>query len=210
MSDKNIAQVRSFIAIDFPSDLLQRLAQVMTLLDQNIRLRQDHPNLKYTYVRWVKIENMHLTLKFLGDVESKRIKSLGEVLKGCVEKMASFDLIVRGLGAFPRPAHPNVIWAGIEDSSSLMLLQKNLDDKLATCGFPPEERPFRAHLTLGRVARNLLPRDERAVAGALIQILGLGEPILFGGAHIDMVHLYRSDLEREGAYYTRLFSVALQ
>lgn len=210
MSDKNVAAVRSFIAIDFPSDLLQRLAYVVALLDQNIRVRPDHQNQKFTYVRWVKIENIHLTLKFLGDVESRRIKSLGEVVKGCVEKRGAFDLVVRGLGAFPRPAHPNVIWAGIDDSPALIQLQKDLDDKLATFGFPPEERPFRAHLTLGRVARNLLPRDEQAVAGALIQMLASSEPILFGWAHIDMVHLYKSDLEREGARYTRLFSAAMQ
>ena len=210
MNDKNIAQVRSFIAIDFPLDLLQRLAQVIALLDQNIRIRQDHPNQKFTYVRWVKMDNLHLTLKFLGDVESRRIKSLEDVIKGCVEKRSAFDIIVRGLGAFPRLTHPNVIWAGIEDSPALMQLQKALDDKLATCGFPPEERPYRAHLTLGRVARNLLPRDERSVAGALVQMLSPEGQILFGGAHIDMVHLYRSDLEQEGARYTRLFSVAMQ
>lgn len=210
MSETNIERVRSFIAIDFPSDLLQRISQVGFQLDQIIRSRQDHTQGKRSDIRWVKKENIHLTLKFLGDVPSSQIEKIQQGIIDCTEKRDTFDLHVRGMGAFPRPAHPNVIWAGIEESHDLLQLQKDIESRMAVCGFPPEERPFRAHLTLGRVARNLAPQEERTIADALTELLSSAEQTMFGSAHIDEVHYYRSDLEREGPRYTRLFSAALQ
>jgi 2'-5' RNA ligase len=209
MSEKKIENVRSFIAIDFPKDLLQRLAQVVVLLENNIHSPQNNPQIRSACVRWVKIDNMHLTLKFLGDVASNRIASLEQVLKRSVEKKNTFDLTVRGLGAFPRPTHPTVIWAGIDESPALSGLVNELESQMANCGFAPEERAFRAHLTLGRVARNLPPHESRAVAVALLELLPSAGQTIFGRAYIDRVHFYRSDLDRDGARYTRLFSVAL-
>lgn len=201
--------MRSFIAIDLPKDLLQRLAQVAVLLDHKIHSPQNHPQVRSSCVRWVKIENIHLTLKFLGDVASNRMGSLEQALKHSVENKNAFDLTVRGLGAFPRPTHPNVIWVGIEESPALSILVNELESQMANCGFPREERPFQAHLTLGRVARNLPPHETRAVTVALIELLSTAGQTIFGRAHIDRVHFYRSDLDRDGARYTRLFSAPL-
>ncbi len=210
MSESRIERVRSFIAIDFPPDLLQRIARVGFQLDQKIRTHQDRTQARRSNIRWVKMENIHLTLKFMGDVPSNQIKQIQQGLVDCAGKRDAFDLNVCGLGAFPRPAHPNVIWVGIEESQALLQLQKDIEEQMAACGFAPEERSFTAHLTLGRVARNIVPQEERSIAGALTELLSSEGQTLFGSAHVSEVHYYRSDLERDGPRYTRLFSAALQ
>jgi 2'-5' RNA ligase len=102
-------------------------------------------------VRRVAPRNLHLTLKFLGEVEEARLPDVTSVL--CAASLATkpFDLVVRGVGAFPPHGAPRVIWAGCAGGAELDGLQRRVEDALATLGFPRDDRPFHPHVTLARI-----------------------------------------------------------
>lgn len=181
--------MRAFIAIELPESLKQTLARVQRQLECAER------------VAWVKPANMHLTLRFLGEVAESRIDDL----KVCMERAAaysSFELVPKGLGAFPNLHRPRVFWAGIEDKSrSLTELQKRLQAELEQAGFGREDHPFSAHLTLGRVKDS----GTRTTQEALRRLDFSAPPF-----KVAEIVLMRSDLRPQGSLYTRLAAARLK
>lgn len=149
-------------------------------------------------VVWVAPDNFHLTVKFLGAVGAQRLPDLERALGEAVAGVSPFDLTLRGLGAFPSAARPRVIWAGTaEGAAELADLAARVERTLSPLGFPAEERPFSAHVTLGRVRtprRN--PRLAQALAAsASVELLCVP---------VARVSLMRSDLSPRGARYSEL------
>ncbi len=188
--------VRAFIAVDLDAEVVARLAQVLDDLRREIG---DHS------VRWVPAENIHLTLKFLGDVSVNNLPLLQNALSAEAHKRSAFALSVGGLGAFPRESQPRVLWVGVEAPAVLMSLQRGIEVRMERLGYARERRTFEPHLTLGRVSRNADVHDIRRVA-RLLQEYKLG---FLGVSEVKAVHLFRSDLRPGGAVYTRLFSAPL-
>jgi 2'-5' RNA ligase len=188
--------IRAFIAIDLPVDLQKRLDQVSASLKQSI---------DRSAIRWVTSGNMHLTLKFLGDVSVTSLNLVKETIRAVALEHHCFDFSVGGLGAFPTSKRPRVIWVGIEAPPELGNVQSALESRLSRLGYPLEERPFSAHLTLGRVARTADPQDIQKIAQS-IQATRIG---FLGAVQVQQLHLYQSDLNPSGAVYTRLFSATL-
>lgn len=154
-------------------------------------------------VAWVAPENLHVTLKFLGEVDEARLPSLREALAGAAAPVPPFDLAVRGLGAFPSVGRPRVIWAGLgEGADAAAELARRVDEALASLGFPREDRPFAGHVTLGRVRE---PRRHPALTAAIEA--GGGRD--FGLVRVDAAALMQSRLSPHGARYTRLESAPL-
>lgn len=153
-------------------------------------------------VSWVAAENLHLTLKFLGEVEPGRLDGVATALAGVVTAAPAFPLALRGLGAFPSPTRPRVIWAGVTDAVEVVQLAARVEEALAQLGLPREGRPFSAHVTLGRVRE---PRRDPVLAAGLAE--GAGRE--FGAFRVDQVALMRSDLSPRGARYTALGSWVL-
>ncbi len=157
-------------------------------------------------VGWVRPENLHLTLKFLGHVS---LETLARVEAGLAEAAADqhpLALAFAGLGAFPSIERPRVIWAGIvEGDEALVTLQARIEATLARQEIPREERPFHPHLTLGRV------RESRQ-ARPLVSAVRAREKVPFGSQKVPAIHLMRSDLHPHGARYTilRTFPLAAQ
>jgi RNA 2',3'-cyclic 3'-phosphodiesterase len=152
-------------------------------------------------VAWVARDNLHLTLKFLGGVEPDRLDTLAEALVAAVARHPGFDLVVRGLGAFPSRTRPRVLWAGVDaGGAALATLAAGIDDAIEPLGFAREARPFSAHVTLGRVRE---PRSDPRLAGALT----LDE--VFGRQRVLRVSLMRSELSPRGARYTELAAAPL-
>ncbi len=189
--------VRAFIAVDLADEVLARLAQVIDRLRREIGEQT---------VRWVPPENIHLTLKFLGDVSVKNLPLVQDALRQEVAGRRAFALSAGGLGAFPKLSRPRVLWVGVEAPDELFSLQRNIEMHMERLGYAREGRPFAAHLTLGRVARSAGAADVRRVAQA-VQEHKLG---FVGVSQVEAVHLFRSDLRPGGAVYTRLFSVPLE
>jgi len=189
--------IRAFIAIDLSTEIQQALEQVSTQLKGQSR---------GVPVRWVPVKNIHLTLKFLGDVSLANLEVLESILLTEAARCAPFDVSINRLGAFPSTRRPRVIWVGVEAQAELGQLQRALDEATIRLGYTPEERGFSPHLTLGRMSRNA----NNVEVGRIGQIIDQSEVGHLGTMRVQAVHLYRSDLQPTGAVYTRLYSASLK
>ena len=151
-------------------------------------------------VAWVAEANLHVTLKFLGQIEAGRVAPIAEALGAVASRTPSFELAVRGLGAFPTPVRARVVWVGLEPIGPLAAVAAELDTALGTLGIPRESRPFAAHVTLGRVRES---RRNLGLADALAR------PAECGRLPVTRLSLMRSELHPRGARYTELTSVVL-
>ena len=188
--------IRAFIAIDLSQEILERIDQMS--LDLRSRLEE-------VPVRWVPADNIHLTLKFLGNVSTANLEMLKEILENVVANHHECDISVGGIGAFPKPHNPRVNRVGMEIPQELVSLQHNIEIETARLGYSREHRPFSAHLTIGRVSRNASTQDAHAIA----EILDSYKVGFLGATRITSVYLYRSDLKPDGAIYTPIYSAAL-
>lgn len=152
-------------------------------------------------VAWVARDNVHLTLKFLGAVEAARRDAVAGALSDAAAGCSCFDLTVRGLGAFPTPKRPRVLWAGLDEGAAqAAALARRVDEALVALGFAPEPRAFTAHVTLGRVRA---PRANPRLAEAL------AASGTFGRQRVDRLVLMRSQPSPRGPCYTELAAAPL-
>lgn len=190
-------QIRTFIAVDLPQPVLDIIEK------ESFRLQKI---LSKDLIRWVSIENIHLTLKFLGNTPTTHIDFLKQILLRVADSHAAFDLQIQSIGSFPSLKLARVIWLGILTSAALTSLQKEVDGAVTKLGYEKEARAFSAHLTLGRVKQNIQLSDLQKIRSAL-ETFQLGKIPL---AKVDSLHLYQSDLHANGSLYTKLFSVMLK
>jgi 2'-5' RNA ligase len=156
------------------------------------RLRHTVPDARAS---WAREENLHLTLKFLGDTPVSKVAALSTAIERTAAKVPSFDANVGGCGAFPLRGQPRVLWIGIEDpAGSLAKLSGALEDECEQAGFSREERPFHPHLTVARLRQ---PHGARQLA-ELHNEMGF-DPVLLS---VRDVCLIRSELRSEGSRYT--------
>lgn len=188
--------IRAFIAIRLSAEVLHGLDQ--TLVELKKRLPK-------APVRWVPPQNIHLTIKFLGDVSVASLDLLTQMLQTEALRHTAFEFSVGGIGAFPSVRRPRVVWVGVDAPPALGALQHGVEAEMARLGYEPEGRDFSPHLTLGRVNRNAGPAELRDLSG-LLESYRLG---LLGTVGVDAVHLYRSDLQPGGSVYTQMFSANL-
>ena len=175
--------MRLFIAVPLPPAVRTAIADVLRRLKA-----RDWP------VRWVRDEGIHVSLKFYGEVTSDRVGAIGEMLDFAARGMAPMVLTPAGAGVFPAGGRPRVIRLDIEAAAELELLQDRIERGSDELGFPPEGRPFRPHVTLGRVREgHRLPDDWQRVLSGVPQ----------GAAFLaDRVVLYESQLSPNGPTYT--------
>ena len=179
-------KIRTFIAVPLSHDLINNLGKIITTLQPLSK-----------GIKWVKPNSIHLTLKFLGNLEIEErervIRSMNDLFKS---RYDMFNLIASGLGAYPNIRRPRVFWVGIkgEDVEKLLLLQRDIENKLAKEGFQKEGRRFSPHLTLGRVkyADNMEKLIDKTLA---YNFPDTEFPV-------ENVHIMRSDLKPSGAVYS--------
>lgn len=185
--------IRAFIAIKLPEFVLVKVVEVQNLFKS-----------KGIHITWVKPEKVHLTLKFLGDIEPSDVELIVSAISECTKHNDPANLFVKGAGVFPDLRRPRVLWLGIGgDIQKLIAFQKNLDERLfdASNGrFKPEERPFKGHLTIGRIKDKI---NSDSLINALRQI-GLTET---GAFKADALHLIQSRLTSSGPVYTTLKNI---
>ena len=189
-------RLRAFIAVDLPPAAREAVEGVTR------RLRAGAGD----GVRWVRPEGVHLTLKFLGDVDAGSVPSISQALGRAAASAAPFDLFLDGVGAFPNARRPRVVWVGLGGGlEPLAGLQQSIEEELEALGFAGERRAFIPHLTLGRVRDGISTTQGRALSEALG---GVGvQP----GVKLPVreVSLIKSDLRPSGAVYTRLHAAKL-
>lgn len=189
--------IRTFIAIELNDALHHALGEV-----QN-RLKRDHVA---RLVRWVAPESIHITLKFLGDVDAKQLPALHDALIKACANTPPFVLTLAGLGAFPNTKRPNNLWVGAAGQVEVAAqLAQKIDEACAAFGFARETRPFTPHLTLGRVKKDVSP-SERASIGAMVEAARVNT---LGELHVDHVSVIKSELRPSGSVYTRLYAIEL-
>ncbi|HYF91197.1 MAG TPA: RNA 2',3'-cyclic phosphodiesterase [Symbiobacteriaceae bacterium] len=148
-------------------------------------------------VKWVPAHQFHFTLKFLGEVEAAAAARAMAAVRRAAAGAAPFSAAMRGLGCFPGPVRPSVLWAGVaEGADGLGQLAARVEQELAREGFPPERRPFKPHLTLGRV------REGAFVPRAAVEALAEAERQDFGRFGVERLVLMKSELTPRGPIYT--------
>jgi RNA 2',3'-cyclic 3'-phosphodiesterase len=184
--------IRCFLAIELPEAIRRKIEEV-----------QKELKLSHADVRWVNPQNIHLTLKFFGNIDESRIDPIGKSLEGLIQTTPSFSLSIRGMGSFPHLKKPRVIWMGLNEGKEVLVaLQKRVDEGLKKIGFEPEERDFHPHLTLGR-AKSDRGRDE------LIGRMEKYQEEEFGNFRAERFVLFKSELRPSGPIYTRLRELKL-
>jgi len=177
---------RVFIAIELPASVRQKLTAHIG------RLRESVPEASAS---WSREGNLHLTLKFLGDTPVSQIETLSQAAKRAATEVSSFELIVKGCGAFPPRGQPRVLWIGIEDpSGQLGQLHRALEDECAHAGFGREQRPFHPHLTIARLRK---PHGSRQLAVMHEEIGFEAETV-----SVSALAVVRSELRSEGSTHT--------
>ncbi len=184
-AEKNI---RAFLAIEPPEDVLQAMVRLQEKLKREISGK----------ISWTRPQGQHLTLKFFGDISTEDVKNISAAVQNRVAAGLSLNLKIEKLGVFPDARKPRVLWCGTSgDVEKLFALQKQLDRDFAAIGFPEEDRPFRAHLTLARI------KDSHGLTG-LGDALTKHSAFVAGEFICHELILFQSKLTPQGAIYTRL------
>ncbi len=191
-----MAARRLFVALEPPEPVRRRLAALADELRRGAGRAADD-------VRWVRPENVHLTLQFLGAVPEERVPAIEAALRDAAAGARPLSLSLHGAGGFPNARRPRVLWAGLEgDVPPLAELVRELGTRLAKLGFPPEERAFSPHLTLGRA------RDGRGAPGLAGALAGAGQVEPTPWRATELV-LFESHLSPRGPRYEAVARVAL-
>lgn len=199
-------QIRTFIAIELDDP------QKRALSDLQSRLKRERGS---NAIRWTAPENIHLTLKFLGNVDADMMLDLQGAVADACTGASPFVLKLGGVGAFPNINRANVVWIGVQgDIEAATKLAQNIDEACAALGFPHEERPFSPHLTLGRVNRDASPRDRQGISEMITNAAARElEPLQRSKGHVlrvERVSVMKSELSSGGSKYTRLSGITLR
>ena len=179
--------IRTFIAVTLSEDIKQEIKKTQNELKQLT-----------DGVRWVMPERLHVTLKFLGGVKKEQISDITSAVSKCCNDIQPFNLLIKGLGVFPNINKARIIWAGIDEGfKPLSQLAILMDEEFSKLGFENEQKPFKAHITLGRVTD--FARLDKFASG----IKAYNE-VIFGSEVVKSITVMKSEIHREGPIYTPL------
>jgi 2'-5' RNA ligase len=183
--------MRTFVAIDLAPDLKITLEALIRNIKKGAK-----------GIKWTNSAEMHLTLKFLGDIPPEKAGDIIGLLKTIGEKNTTFPLQLKGTGTFPpgRKRGARVIWAGITETPELMALHEGMEEGFERIGFPREDRPFHPHLTLGRV------KSTEGIEPVLDELDKYRETD-FGGMMVNRIRFFESVLKPDGAHHSVLGEV---
>ncbi len=188
--------LRAFIAIELPHSIQSAIEKATSTLRAELGAT----------VRWTAVQNIHLTLKFLGGISPASAEEVTQLLRAEADSIPAFDIHVSGLGSFPNLKMPRILWVGIQAPTGLEALRRGIESACGRLGYEPEPRDFSPHLTIGRVKQDASSVERGKIRRALeaVTIDSLGT------ARVDSVHLFKSALKPSGAVYTKLFFAPLK
>jgi 2'-5' RNA ligase len=182
--------IRSFLAFELPLEIKKGVSRVFAEIRGSIR-----------NIRWVNVDNIHLTIVFMGNVSEDLIPPINEAVEKVCLRYGPFYISLSGLGAFPNTRRPRVVWLGLQgDTERMSFFKKALHKHIKPFGIKEEKRPFKPHLTLGRF-RNPAPGDS-SLDNFIAKYKDLSSP----ECQMDELILFKSDLNPGGAVYTKLKS----
>lgn len=194
--------IRAFVAVEIDPVLRQRIARAQEQIRERIG-REFRSLGQEVRIQWVRPDSIHLTLKFLGDIDERLIGDIQQALTLAVAAQPQFSVEVGGAGAFPDPRAPRVLWLGLSGHvEALVRLAAEVDQALIALGFPPEAKPYSPHLTLARI------KERSREMGKMLTGSGvLAHAAQLGSLDVRAVALMKSDLRPSGAVYTRLVEI---
>ena len=181
-----MALIRTFLAVEISDEVRSKAESLIGTLSG---LAEG--------VRWVRPENLHITLQFLGEVEDRELNDICRRVAQAASQVPAFSCDCRGIGAFPDLRRPSTVWIGVDGPEDMLELHRRIEGAMAELGFPRERRPYRPHLTLGRIRR-------RTGNLALAEMIGGLSDTDFGSFSVNEVVAFSSELERGGPVYTTL------
>ncbi|MBI9048540.1 MAG: RNA 2',3'-cyclic phosphodiesterase [Anaerolineaceae bacterium] len=187
---------RLFIAAELPDALIENIHLVV---------KTQWP-VAYKGIKWIPLDQYHLTLKFLGDTPIDLIPAIRKICEKSVKPGLSFPIEISGFGVFPDQNHPTVLWAGIQPAHALIDFQKSLDKSLNQINIPQEKRPFKPHLTLARI-KDFFPKQKLP---QLLSPLQNGSQVLQLSTFIQKITLFESQLSKQGPVYQALWTQLIQ
>jgi 2'-5' RNA ligase len=176
--------MRTFLALNFSVGVTRRIVE-------EVARHRDRLAAAGLRVAWVPSANLHLTLKFLGSIPEESLTAIERVVRQIAAPAQPFEARARGLGAFPSAHRPRILWVGVDAGEPLARLQQAVEGALAELGFEKEQRPFHAHVTVGRVKE-----DRGAVDAAL-----WSSEVDLGASTMSEIVVYESKMLRAGAEY---------
>lgn len=182
-------KVRCFISIELESSIKNNI---------NDFILQNNLSKIFSGVRWIKPDNLHITLAFLGDISADRISDVKKILTKIAPNHMPFSIDLSDLGFFPNLKNPRVLWIGIKEQPNLLKLKDDIDRRLDAFNISYDKKPFSPHLTIGRI-KNPLKIEPKAVAELEFKVSFL----------VTEIYLMKSDLSPTGASYTNLYNVKL-
>jgi RNA 2',3'-cyclic 3'-phosphodiesterase len=184
--------IRTFIAVQFPDNIRDAILKLQDRLKAGVK-----------GVKWVAPENIHLTLRFLGDLCPDDIFHVSEAVSASVKDMPVFGVSAKGIGAFPSLSRPRVLWIGLGgDVKSLRELALRISENLEVMGIEKEKRDFTGHLTIGRVKEKVNPAQ-------LVKFIKDVRDIETEFFHVDRVSIFKSQLTPSGSIYSRIYDAFL-
>lgn len=181
--------VRCFISIELDEYIKRKISELVDFLR------------KYEAdIKWVEPENLHLTLKFLGNTQLEKIQIIKEVLTNISKKIFPFYIKIQGIGFFPNKKYPRVLWVGLENKEKIIDIQKKIEADMSKIGYKKEEREFDPHITIGRT------RSFTKISN-LLECLDDYKKYDFGTLFVDRINIMKSDLTSKGPIYTKLTDV---
>lgn len=183
--------LRCFISLELPEELKKNIYGYIEKLKS-----------AGADVKWIPPENLHLTLKFLGDTTEERLKSINERLISIAKAHDRFYLQISGAGVFPNIKYPRVVWLGVHDSNEIAKLRRDIEESMAGLGFKRDDKQFTPHLTIGRV-RSLRNKD------ALIKGLATLKEVDFGKIKVNNITMMKSELKPGGAEHLKLSEIPI-
>jgi len=183
--------IRAFIAVDLDDPVIEKVCNVVEILKPHI-----------TEIRWLRKENLHLTLKFLGNIAESQVEPITAALRHPLGLFSPCTISAKGLGVFPDFRRPKILWMGLT-GDQLVQLAAEIESALIPLGFTPENRAFTPHLTIGRWREGSRP------AKNLRQEIDSLNDFEFGACAVRQIVLFQSVLKPEGASYSELRTIQL-
>jgi 2'-5' RNA ligase len=188
--------LRTFIAVDFSPEIIRKINEIIDYFKTQTPERA---------LKWVAPKNLHLTIKFLGEVPEEKIEQIKSLIKETLNDVKSFQIGVEKLGMYPNPQKPRVVWLGITGAGPLKEIHKMLEPQLQKADIQPDRRGFSPHLTIARIRRNADIQSVKEI-GEILSKFTVGS---LGSCTVDHIVLYKSELTPQGPIYTVLLSSPL-
>jgi 2'-5' RNA ligase len=184
--------IRCFISINLDEYTQKKVGDIIDVLN------------KYEAdIKWVNPENLHLTLKFLGNTPEERLNLIKEALENVASKYHPFYTKIKGMGVFPNKRYPRVLWVGVENKEILIEIQRQVETEMSFIGYKKEQKEFSPHVTIGRARSSFRVQN-------VLECLDSYKDYDFGILCVKNIYIMRSDLNPKGPKYTKLYEISLK